>query len=49
MMERKKGEAMIPVQYRDAETEETLERRYEAEAPGIGDGVVVGVERCEVL
>ncbi len=40
---------MVPVQYRDTETEEILERRYEEEAPRIGAEVWIGVERCQVL
>ena len=40
---------MIPVQYRDSETEEILERRYEDEAPGMGSEVWLGVRRFEVL
>lgn len=40
---------MIPVQYRDSETEEILERRYEDEAPAMGSEVWLGVRRYEVL
>ncbi len=40
---------MIPVQYRDSETEEVLERRYESEAPAIGSVVQIGFGRFEVL
>lgn len=40
---------MIPVQYRDSETEEILERRYEDQAPGMGSEVWLGVRRFEVL
>ena len=40
---------MIPVQYRDSETEEILERRYEDEAPAMGAEVWLGVKRFEVL
>ena len=40
---------MVPVQYRDAETEEILDRRYEEEAPGIGAEVWMGVHRYRVL
>jgi hypothetical protein len=41
---------MIPVQYRDPETEEILERRYEDGAPpAIGTKVQIGFERFEVL
>lgn len=40
---------MIPVQYRDSQTEEILERRYEDEAPRMGSEVWLGVRRFEVL
>src|ERR687894_1944790 len=45
-----KEKLMIPVQYRDPETEEILDRKYEAEAPAIGQRVMLdGVWECEVL
>ncbi len=40
---------MIPVQYRDPETEEILEHRHESEAPAIGTEVQIGFGRFEVL
>ena len=41
---------MTPVQYRDPETEEVLDRRYEEEVPRIGQRVMLdGVWECEVL
>ncbi len=41
---------MVPVQYRDSETEEILDRKYEAEAPAMGQRVMLdGVWECEVL
>ena len=41
---------MIPVQYRDPQTEEILDRRYETEVPSIGQRVMLdGVWECEVL
>ncbi len=40
---------MIPVQYRDPETEEILERRHESDAPAIGTTVQIGFGRFEVL
>jgi len=40
---------MIPVQYRDPQTEEILERRYEEGAPAIGTRVMIGFEECMVL
>lgn len=40
---------MIPVQYRDPETEEILERRYEDGAPAIGSQVRIGFEDYQVL
>jgi hypothetical protein len=42
-------ELMIPVQYRDPETEEILERRYEDGAPTIGTRVRIGFEEFQVL
>ena len=44
-----RGAGMIPVQYRDPETEEILERRYEDAAPGIGTRVKIGFGEFEVL
>ncbi len=40
---------MIPVQYRDPETEEILERRYEDGAPAIGERVRLGFDEYQVL
>ena len=41
---------MIPVQYRDPETDEVLDRKYEEEVPGFGQRVMLdGVWECEVL
>jgi hypothetical protein len=40
---------MIPVQYRDPETEEILEHRHESDAPAIGTTVQIGFGRFEVL
>ena len=40
---------MIPVQYRDPETEEILEGRYEESVPAIGTRVQIGFERYRVL
>ncbi len=41
---------MIPVQYRDSETEEILDRKYEVEAPAMGQRVMLdGTWECEVL
>jgi len=40
---------MIPVQYRDPETEEILECRHESETPAIGTAVQIGFGRFEVL
>jgi hypothetical protein len=40
---------MIPVQYRDPETEEILEHRYEEGAPAIGTRVRIGFDEYEVL
>lgn len=45
----RKEKAMIPVQYRMAETEEIMERRHEAEAPAIGSTVQIGFGSYEVL
>jgi hypothetical protein len=44
-----RGAGMIPVQYRDPETEEILERRYEDEAPSIGTRLRIGFGEFEVL
>ena len=44
-----KERKMIPVQYRDSETEEILEQRHEDEAPTMGTEVWLGVRRYEVL
>ncbi len=44
-----RGAGMIPVQYRDPQTEEILERRYEDGAPGIGSRVKIGFGEFEVL
>jgi hypothetical protein len=44
-----RGAVMIPVQYRDPETEEILERRYEDGAPAIGARVRIGFGEFEVL
>jgi len=44
-----KGTAMIPVQYRDPQTEEILERRYEEGAPAIGTRVRIGFDEYRVL
>ena len=41
--------AMIPVQYRDPETEEILERRHEEDAPEIGERVRIGFDEHQVL
>ena len=41
--------AMIPIQYRDPETEEILERRHEEGAPAIGTRVRIGFEEYQVL
>lgn len=46
---RGKGCRMIPVQYRDSQTEEILERRYEESAPGIGSRVRIGFLDFDVL
>lgn len=40
---------MIPVQYRDPETEEILDGRYEEGTPPIGARVRIGFEQFEVL
>ena len=40
---------MTPVQYRDPETEEILERRYEDGAPAIGARVRLGFDEYQVL
>ena len=40
---------MIPVQYRDPQTEEILERRYEEDAPAIGTRVIIGFDEYRVL
>jgi hypothetical protein len=40
---------MIPVQYRDPETEEILERRHEESVPGIGARVQIGFGQYQVL
>jgi hypothetical protein len=40
---------MIPVQYRDPQTEEILERRYEEGAPAIGTRVKIGFDEYRVL
>jgi hypothetical protein len=40
---------MIPVQYRDPETEEILERRYEESVPRIGTRVTIGFGDYRVL
>jgi hypothetical protein len=40
---------MIPVQYRDPETEEILDGRYEEAMPGIGSRVRIGFSEYEVL
>jgi hypothetical protein len=40
---------MIPVQYRDPETEEILERRYEESVPVIGTPVKIGFVHYQVL
>jgi hypothetical protein len=47
--ERSKGEDMIPVQYRDPQTEEILERRYEEGAPAIGTRLRIGFDEYRVL
>ena len=40
---------MIPVQYRDPQTEEIIERRYEDGAPEMGQRVRIGYEEFTVL
>ena len=40
---------MIPVQYRDPQTEEILERRHEEGAPTIGATVRIGFDEYRVL
>lgn len=40
---------MIPVQYRDPETEEVLELRHEEETPTIGTRVNIGFADYQVL
>jgi hypothetical protein len=40
---------MIPVQYRDPETDDILEYQYEEAAPPIGARVRLGFEEFEVL
>ena len=40
---------MIPVQYRNAETDEVVDYRYEDEAPAMGSEVWLGVRRFEVM
>ena len=40
---------MIPVQYRDSQTEDVLELRYEESAPSIGERVRVGFGEFQVL
>ncbi|MBA2534284.1 MAG: hypothetical protein H0V21_04695 [Rubrobacter sp.] len=40
---------MIPVQYRDPQTEEILEGRYEEGAPAIGTRVRIGFDEYRVL
>lgn len=40
---------MIPVQYRDPETEEILERRHEESVPTIGTRVQIGFGQYQVL
>ena len=40
---------MIPVQYRDPETEEILDYRYEEETPPIGARVQIGFGQYDVL
>ena len=43
------GDVMIPVQYRDPQTEEIIERRYEESAPAMGQQVRIGYEDYTVL
>lgn len=41
---------MVPIEYRDPQTEEVLRRGYEESAPARGERVVVeGFGECEVL
>ena len=41
---------MTPVQYRNSETDEVLDYRYEEEVPAIGQHVMLdGAWECEVL
>jgi len=40
---------MIPVQYRDPQTEEIIERRYEEGTPAIGMRVMLGFDEYRVL
>lgn len=40
---------MIPVQYRDPETEEVLDLRHEEETPAIGTRVNIGFADYQVL
>jgi len=40
---------MIPVQYRDPQTEEIIDRRYEESAPAMGQRVRIGYEDYTVL
>ena len=40
---------MIPVQYRDPETEDILDHRYEEGTPDIGSRVQIGFSEFEVL
>jgi hypothetical protein len=40
---------MIPVQYRDPETEEILDRCHEESVPSIGTRVQIGFENYQVL
>jgi hypothetical protein len=40
---------MIPIQYRDPETDEVLDYRYEESAPAIGQRVRLEVGEYEVL
>jgi hypothetical protein len=40
---------MIPVQYRDPQTEEILERRHEEDVPTIGATVRIGFDEYRVL
>jgi hypothetical protein len=40
---------MIPVQYRDPETEEIIERRYEEGAPALGSRVRIDSRDYQVL